>query len=341
MYLVGSTARNLNARSLLQLRIPFHQQARTNHALSPLGCPSRSANTHKIIQYINLIKSDDTAGSHGSSFTTDRGGLWPWLSADEFEYDYEAGHGTHTAGSAAGSTLNTPAETVTCAAGRTLSCVGGCIDDDPFETEDDLVTTSIAHLYLDIDRLCPEFGCDPEVDEFCLSDDVSETLTNHGGMAQGAKLAIFDGFYEDFGFMDFAGNGLWETCADAGCKLHSNSWGADYECEVSSSDTLYDDFMYQVRFSPEQQCSVGSHCSVHDKFTRFLVATTARSLQCMVHEFLLPCLPSVSSVFSPSSDHALHSLEPSSRRTSAPSCSPHVWVCKILRSLEGVPLVAQ
>ena len=206
-----------------------------------------SCHRFKIVQYINLIKSDDAAGSHGESFTSDQGGQFPWIPGEDFEYDYEAGHGTHTAGSAAGATLNNPAETVTCGTGRTLSCVGGCIDDDPYEVDDDLVTTFYASA-LDIDRLCPAFGCDPDFDDFCMSDDVSETLTKNGGMAQGAKLAIFDAFYGDFGLMDYAGNGLWEPCAEVDCKLHSNSWGADYECELSSMDARYDDFMYKVRF---------------------------------------------------------------------------------------------
>lgn len=184
------------------------------------------------------------------------GGKFPWLPAEEFEYDDIAGHGTHTAGSAAGATLNNPAETVACGVGEVLSCVGGCIDEDPSVTEDDLVTTSVAQ-YFDIDRLCPLFGCDSDTDELCLSEDASDigtdtegvnvTLTNNGGMAQGAKLAIFDAFHGDFGLSSVVGNDLWETCAEADCKLHSNSYGGELECQLGPADTLYDSYMYEVR----------------------------------------------------------------------------------------------
>ncbi|CAN0423346.1 unnamed protein product, partial [Ectocarpus sp. 12 AP-2014] len=88
----------------------------------------------------------------------------------------KAGHGTHTAGSAAGATLNNPAELVTCPPG---------------------------------------------------------------------KLAIFDVFYGNYGLVEHIGNGLWEPCVEAGCKLHSNSWGADEGCETTPMDLLYDAFMYE------------------------------------------------------------------------------------------------
>lgn len=59
--------------------------------------------------------------------------------------------------------------------------------------------TSISSIYwylgydaLDLDRLCPRFDCDGLAEEYCLSDDTTETLVEHGGMARGAKLAIFD-----------------------------------------------------------------------------------------------------------------------------------------------------
>lgn len=185
------------------------------------------------------------------------GGKYPWLPAEEFEYDEVAGHGTHTAGSAAGATLNNPGETVACGVGEVLSCVGGCIDEDRSVTTDDLVTTAAAQ-YFDIDRLCPLFGCDGDTDELCLSEGASdtlttdtggvgETLTNNGGTAQGAKLAIFDAFHGAFGLSAYAGNDMWESCADADCKLHSNSYGSDYECQLGGLDTLYDYYMYEVR----------------------------------------------------------------------------------------------
>lgn len=190
----------------------------------------------KVVQYINLIKSDDLPGTRGNSFTTYNGGVFPWLPADEFEYDNERdGHGTHVAGSAAGATLNTPAKTVSCEAGKILSCVGDCKVDNSFGTDDD-----------DIDRLCLDFGCDADTNELCLGNDVGQTLTDNGGAARGAKLAIFDVFFKEAGLSDYPGNGLWEPCAEVGCKLHSASLGGEPDCEVDSIDILYDEFMYQV-----------------------------------------------------------------------------------------------
>lgn len=187
-----------------------------------------------------MIKSDSTPGSHGSTFTVS-GSSYPWTPADGFGDDEKAGHGTHTAGTAAGATLKIPAETVTCGTGKTLSCVGACID--ATGSDDDLV--SYYSQYADVDRLCPMLGCDDET-EACLGDDVGATLAENGGMAQGAKLAIFDVFLGDTALVDYANNGLWEPCLEAGCKIHSNSWGGDGECLLSASDILYDDFMYKV-----------------------------------------------------------------------------------------------
>lgn len=187
----------------------------------------------QVIQYIDFIKPDSAAGTESTAYS--------WIPADGFGDDDKAGHGTHTAGTAAGATLNNPAETVECAAGQTLSCVGACID--AVGSDDDLVAYS--YQADDIDRQCPMFGCDDET-EPCLGDDVAATLSENGGMAQGAKLAIFDvASSEDF-LSDFAGNNLWEPCLEAGCKIHSGSFGSDGTCELGSMDVVYDDFMYQV-----------------------------------------------------------------------------------------------
>lgn len=157
-----------------------------------------------------------------------------------FDGDDAAGHGTHTAGTAAGSTLNSPAETVECDAGLELSCVGGCFD--PTESTDDLVTYYMQ--VSDLDRQCPMFGCDAD-SGLCLGDDVAETLTENGGMAQGAKLAIFDvsAAGADAEVLAQPGNGLWEPCLEAGCKIHSNSWGSSI-CVTGPDNILYDEFMY-------------------------------------------------------------------------------------------------
>lgn len=178
-----------------------------------------------------MIKPDSTSSVSGYYF----------FPADGFGDDDKAGHGTHTAGTAAGATLNTPAETASCDTGSTLSCVGACID--ATGSDDDLVT--YYYQYADIDRLCPMLGCDDD-SELCLGDDVGATLAANGGMAQGAKLAIFDIFAGEAGMTDIVGNGLWEPCLEAGCKIHSNSWGGSGMCLLSTIDIAYDDFMYQV-----------------------------------------------------------------------------------------------
>lgn len=101
----------------------------------------------------------------------------------------------------------------------------------------------------DLDRICPAFGCDEMTEPWCLSDDVGQTLTDHGGMAQGAKLSIFDVFYGIGGYSHLAGNGLWEPCAEAGCKIHSASLGGDTQCEADAITIVYDEFMYKVSLS--------------------------------------------------------------------------------------------
>ena len=189
------------------------------------------------------MKSDSEPGQYGDYFTTSSGRRFEWLSAADFEQDEAAGHGTHTAGSAAGATLNAPAETVTCSGSDALGCVGGCIN--PVSPTDDLLSYS-QFFYYDLDRLCPSFGCGGYGEEVCLGDDVDKTLMEHGGIAQGAKLAIFDIFYADFGLGSYAGNGVWEACLEAGCKIHSNSYGGDNVCELGAADVGYDDFMYNV-----------------------------------------------------------------------------------------------
>ena len=201
----------------------------------------------QVIQYIDMIKTDLIAGL--GTITTSEGGWFYDISTGGFQGDDVEGHGTHTAGSALGATLNVPAETTTCSGTKDPGCVGGCIDADRTSWGDDLLALPIenATFSADIDRICPMHGCDDETVQWCLSDDVEQTLTEHGGMAQGAKLAFFDVFANDeIDLMDYVGNGLWEPCLEAGCKLHSNSWGGPGVCLLTAQDILYDDFMYKV-----------------------------------------------------------------------------------------------
>lgn len=228
--------------------VKYAPPPRVHQCLTKYALPVVLADAWQIVQYINLVKPDSATSPSSSFSSTSQGRPIYWVQGDAFEQDQAAGHGTHTAGSAAGATLTRPADPVTCSGTDRLSCVGGCIDDDTSYSIDDLASLFIQLGTVDIDRICPMFGCDDSTNDVCLGDDVSETLTNHGGMAQGAKLAIFDVFLEDHGLSDTAGNGLWEACLDAGCKLHSNSYGSDDLCTLSPVELEHDDFMYKVRW---------------------------------------------------------------------------------------------
>lgn len=200
----------------------------------------------QVIQYINLINTDYDTPS--SPVRSSDGRIFSYLSAGEFQGDHVDGHGTHTAGSAAGATLNTPAETATCSeTTKVPGCVGSCIDVASTSWGDDVLYPLPDEKNIDV--LCPMLGCDDETDQRCLSDDVGQTLAENGGMAQGAKIAFFDIFSAGDGYGSYPGNGLWESCLEAGCKVHSNSWGEeDPPCLVRAMDLEYDDFMYKVRF---------------------------------------------------------------------------------------------
>lgn len=203
----------------------------------------------QLVQYINLVRSDDTAEGRafGDSFVSSGGVRFPWIDADEYETDDPAGHGTHTAGSAAGATISSPANTTSCPSDRVLSCVGGCISENAVFGDDLVSSFSQLLAQADLDRLCPEYDCDGWDEEVCLSGDAATTLTEHGGVARGAKISIFDVFTNSFTFGTYlAGNGMWEAPMEIGGKLHSNSWGGDLGCRVDAYDILYDEFMYEV-----------------------------------------------------------------------------------------------
>lgn len=201
------------------------------------------------MQYISLVASDDTAqgSAYGEYSETNSGARLPWIDGDQYNSENPAGHGTHAAGSAAGATLSFPANTTTCASDRVLSCVGGCIVENSL-SGDDLVSASLQNsLQADIDRLCPKYGCDGWGDEVCLSDDAATTLAEHGGMAPGAKISVFDVLTETITIGTYlAGSGLWDPAMEIGGKLHSNSWGGDLDCQVDFLDVLFDRWMFNV-----------------------------------------------------------------------------------------------
>lgn len=210
----------------------------------------------QIVQYIDLIRQDNGSSTlpYGASWASTGGDHFPWISASQFSEDAAGGHGTHTAGSAAGATISFPVVTEDCTDGREVSCVGGCIDADAVFAGDDLLSswesfyTNLPFAPVDLDRLCPRYDCDGVDETFCLGNDAGVTLAEHGGIARGAKLAIFD-VLDHFGAIgiELAGNGIWEPAMEAGSKLHSSSWGGLNECRYLPMDVLHDSFMYNVR----------------------------------------------------------------------------------------------
>lgn len=184
---------------------------------------------------------DDYLGSpYGEYFDTPDGAVYSWYDEPGFGFDLEAGHGTHTAGSAAGATVTTPAETATCDTGRELGCLGECMTTAE-------ANAAVEDVLLQWKVLCPQFDCD-ESGGTCLSEDVAETLESNGGVARGAKLSIFDASTNGAAMWAFvAGNGLWNATVGTGCVLHSNSWGSDADCAIDSATVAFDQYMYEVR----------------------------------------------------------------------------------------------
>lgn len=156
----------------------------------------------------------------------------------------ENGHGTHTAGSAAGATLNDPPETESCSGTDEAGCVGGCLNASYVSALLDAGST-----LADFDTWCPQFDCDGYGSDFeyCLDGDVSTTLVENGGMARGAKLAIFDTSLDgNIIWGSLAGTGVWGATDGTGCLLHSNSWGGDSLCTVDSLSLENDEYMWEV-----------------------------------------------------------------------------------------------
>lgn len=199
----------------------------------------------QIVQYIRLVAPDDP-GEPSFFYTSNGRGPYQWYSSYGFGLDMADGHGTHTAGSAAGATLNDPAETDVCSGTDELGCIGGCLNTSYVTS---LLDNNV-HL-ADFATWCPQFDCDGNgADyEFCLSEDISGILSENGGMAQGAKLAIFDTSVDGNAIWgSLAGNGMWTSTDGTGCLLHSNSWGADQLCAVDKESVLNDEYMYEVCF---------------------------------------------------------------------------------------------
>lgn len=166
----------------------------------------------------------------------------PCVRSPGFATEFEGGHGSHTAGTAAGVILDSPPE-LECGDGEELSCFGGCFDSTVL---DDAATNK----EFNIQTFCPAFDCDGLGDDHPLCfDDAVETLTTNGGVAQGAKISVFDVISDDslLVYAFIAENGLWDAVENTGCKVHSNSWGTTGStCETDVFTVAYDGYMYEV-----------------------------------------------------------------------------------------------
>jgi len=165
-----------------------------------------------------------------------------YMRSPGFATEFEGGHGSHTAGTAAGAILDSPPE-LDCGEGEELSCFGGCF-------ESAVLNDAATNAEFNIKTFCPAFDCDGLGDGHPLCfDDAVETLTTNGGVAQGAKISVFDVISDDsllvYAFV--AENGLWDAVEKTGCKVHSNSWGTTgATCATDVFTVAYDGYMYEV-----------------------------------------------------------------------------------------------
>lgn len=116
--------------------------------------------------------------------------------------------------------------------------MGGCIEDpngdagDEYDG-DDLLPSWEDDVYrhapfdpIDLDHMCSKFyDCeDGENARFCLDDDPATTLAQHGGIARGAKLAIFDALKAETSLgITLAGNGV-SGFVFVSCVWHRRGW---------------------------------------------------------------------------------------------------------------------
>ena len=174
-----------------------------------------------------------------------------------FYKDIVAGHGTWTAGSAAGAiSEGAVVADAECYGDELPGCAGGCFSSS-------VLDEYLADDIFDLDLFCPTYECDGEgfSYSYCLGDDPVETLHQHGGVAPGAKIALFDSSYTGSeNWAIFGGNLVWEAAEGTGAKVHSNSWGGPSFCQVTEYEILYDTFMYEVSGGHFQEPSAEGVC---------------------------------------------------------------------------------
>ncbi|CAN0345646.1 unnamed protein product [Pylaiella littoralis] len=194
--------------------------------------------------YLSFFFDDTSYSSTYSSTTSSTASPYSSVSfTGGFYKDTVGGHGTWTAGIAAGAISErsgVPDEG--CYGDELPGCAGGCI----MTSE---VDEMLNNEYFDIDLFCPMYECDGDADmaySYCLSDDPAETLYQNSGMAPGAQIAMFDASYTGFdAYVEYAGNYVWESAVETGAKIHSNSWGFATFCELTEFEYLYDTYMYE------------------------------------------------------------------------------------------------
>lgn len=180
--------------------------------------------------------------------------VFPSSSTGGFDKDtVSMGHGTLVSGIAAGAiSPKSPYLTQDCSSSNDElpGCVGGCISASDVEL-------GLLDGLFDVDLFCPMYDCDDYGAEFsylyeyCLGDDPLETLAEHSGVAPGAQIAIFDaGYFAGDFFLDLfiflAGNFLWNSTEGTGTRIHSNSWGAITNCELTEFEYLFETYMLEV-----------------------------------------------------------------------------------------------
>ncbi|CAM9580899.1 unnamed protein product [Chrysoparadoxa australica] len=171
-------------------------------------------------------------------------------------FDTWQGHGTHVAGSVAGSIYDAHISPA-CDVGETLTCWGACMTDDMCSanqytsgTTADTCAEAIGDAEFTWAFYCPAYNCDIKGNAAAdpCGTDVAETRAQGTGSAPDAQIAFFDANDPTIPDLPEGSEGAlalpedlnlaFNPAYDAGARIHSNSWG-QIEC-------FYDGFSLQV-----------------------------------------------------------------------------------------------